>query len=191
MYRSTAVRALRGVSAMVTDLCDHIVDIVANSLRAKAKHIGVFVSEDHGRNRLTITIRDDGNGMEEETVRGVVDPFFSTKPGKTVGLGVPLFKGTAEICNGEFVIKSIPEKGTEVSASFQLDHPDLPPLGDLKNTILVLVVSNPETDFIFRYTAGERDFSLDTKEMRDSLGSVPLNHPEVVTFLRGYLEQNL
>jgi hypothetical protein len=191
MHRCRAPRALRGVSGMVTDLCDHIVDIVANSLRAEAKHIGIFITEDFDRNRLNILIRDDGNGMDERTVRGVADPFFSTKMGKKIGLGVPLLKGTAEICNGEFDIKSFRGQGTEVSASFQLDHPDLPPLGNLKDTILVLLVSNPETDFAFRYSAGKKNFALDTKEMREPLGSVPLNHPKVIAFLRSYLEENL
>lgn len=176
---------------MVTDLCDHIVDIVTNSLRAEAKNIGIFITEDFDSNRLNILIRDDGNGMDERMLRGVVDPFFSTKTGKKVGLGVPLLKGTAEICNGEFDIKSIREKGTEVSASFQLDHPDLPPLGNLKDTILVLLVSNPETDFTFRYSAGKKDFALDTRQMREPLGSVPRNHPKVIAFLRSYLEENL
>jgi hypothetical protein len=191
MHRCRALRVHRGVSGMVTDLCDHIVDIVTNSLRAEAKNIGIFITEDFDRNRLNILIRDDGNGMDEQMVRGVADPFFSTKMGKKVGLGVPLLKGTAEICNGEFDIKSIWGKGTEVSASFQLDHPDLPPLGNLKDTILVLLVGNPETDFTFRYSAGKKDFALDTKEMREPLGTVPLNHPKVIAFLRSYLEDNL
>jgi hypothetical protein len=186
-----ALRVHQGVSDMVTDLCDHIVDIVANSLRAEAKNIGIFITEDFDGNRLNILIRDDGNGMDEKTVRGVVDPFFSTKMGSKVGLGVPLLKGTAEICNGEFDIKSFRGQGTEVSASFQLDHPDLPPLGNLKDTVLVLLVSNPEIDFIFRYSDGKKAFTLDTRQMREPLGSVPLNHPKVITFLRSYLEENL
>jgi hypothetical protein len=176
---------------MVTDLCDHIMDIVTNSLRAEARSIGIFIAEDFDGNRLNILIRDDGNGMDERMVKGVVDPFFSTKMGMKVGLGVPLLKGTAETCNGEFNIKSIRGKGTEVSASFQLDHPDLPPLGNLKDTILVLLVGNPDTDFTFRYSNGKNDFALDTKEMRERLGSVPLNHPEVVAFLSSYLAENL
>lgn len=176
---------------MVTDLCDHIVDIVANALRADARNIYVSVTEEAERNLLTIIIRDDGKGMDEGTMAGVIDPFYSTKAGHTVGLGVPLLKGTAETCNGTFDIQSIPGKGTEVCASFQLDHPDLPPLGSLKDAILVLLVSSPETDFVFLYTSGQKEFSLDTKTMREPLGAVQLNHPKVITFLSTYLETNL
>jgi len=176
---------------MVTDLCDHIVDIVANSLRAGARNIYVSISEDAERNLLTILIRDDGKGMDERTISGVIDPFYSTKAGHAVGLGVPLLKGTAETCNGAFDIQSIPGRGTEVRAAFQLDHPDLPPLGSLKDAILILLVSSPETDFVFLYTSGQKEFSLDTKTMREPLGTVPLNHPEVITFLTTYLEANL
>ena len=81
MHRCRALRAHRGISGMVTDLCDHIVDIVTNSLRAEAKNIGIFITEDFDRNRLNILIRDDGSGMDERMVKGVVDPFFSTKTG--------------------------------------------------------------------------------------------------------------
>ncbi len=176
---------------MVNDLCDHIVDIVANSLRAGARNIYVYITEDAHRNLLTIIIRDDGKGMDEQTMAGASDPFYSTKEGHAVGLGVPLLKGTAETCNGALEIQSTPGKGTEVHASFQLDHPDLPPLGNLKDAILELLVSSPETDFTFRYTTGTKDFSLDTKTMREPLGAVPLNHPKVITFLSTYLDENL
>ena len=176
---------------MVTDLCDHIVDIVANSLRAGARNIYVSISEDAKTNLLTILIRDDGKGMDERTISGVIDPFYSTKAGHAVGLGVPLLRGTAETCNGAFDIQSVPGRGTEVHASFQLDHPDLPPLGSLKDAILILLVSSPETDFVFHYSTAKKDFLLDTKTMREPLGGVPLNHPEVVTFLMSYLDTNL
>lgn len=176
---------------MVNDLCDHIVDIVANSLRADAKNIYVSIREDAEKNLLTIIIRDDGKGMDEQTMAGVIDPFYSTKAGHAVGLGVPLLKGTAETCNGAFNVQSIPGKGTEVCASFQLDHPDLPPLGSLKDAFLILLVSSPDADFTFHYSSRDKDFLLDTKTMREPLGAVPLNHPKVITFLSTYLETNL
>jgi signal transduction histidine kinase len=176
---------------MMEELCAHIMDLVTNSLRAKAQNILVSVELSPATRHLTLIIKDDGMGMDEETRRKVLDPFFSTKAGRKVGLGVPLLKGTAETTGGSFSLASEPGKGTEICALLDADHPDLPPLGNLKDTILVLVVGNPDVNFTFRYTDSHKDFLLDTKEVRDLLEGVPLNHPEVINFLRKYLDEHL
>ena len=176
---------------MVNEICVHIMDIVANSLAAEAKNICIFITQDDKKNFLSMKIVDDGKGMSEEMAKKVVDPFFSTKIGKKTGLGVPLLKGTAEHCGGNFYLKSKVRKGTEIYSSFILNHPDLPLLGNIKETILVSVISNPEIDFNFHYTINGNRFTLNTKEIKAQLGDVPINNPEVIKFLRKYLDENL
>ena len=174
------------------EICAHIMDIAANSLAAKSKHIMISIEKDRSKNLLSIRFKDDGKGMDEEMVKRVTDPFFSTKKGKKVGLGIPLLKGTAETCGGQFDLNSKLGEGVEISASFQLDHPDLPPLGNLRDTIMVLVVGNPDVDFSFTYRGDGEQFSLYTKEMREIIGDgIPLNHPEVVKFLSNFLDEKL
>jgi hypothetical protein len=175
---------------MLEELSDHIMDVAMNSVRAGARHVSVSVQSDAAKDRLTIAISDDGVGMAEDTLKNVVDPFYSTKVGKKVGLGIPLLKGAAEMCDGKFNIQSTPGKGTEIEATFVLHHPDLPPLGDVKETMFLLSVSNPEIRFCFRYDVNGKEFLLDTGEVRDILGGVPLNHPEVVAYLRRYVAGN-
>jgi anti-sigma regulatory factor (Ser/Thr protein kinase) len=176
---------------MMDELASHIMDIVANSLSAQAKNINVFIEADQERSRLTLRVKDDGVGMDEEMAEKVQSPFFSTKTGRKVGLGIPLLKGTAETTGGAFSLTSQPGKGTEIEATFDTRHPDLPPLGNLKDTILVLTVGNPEVDFTFTYRWDGKDFVLDTKEVKDLLEGVPINHPEVINFLRVYLDEHL
>lgn len=173
---------------MLEELSDHIMDIAMNSVRAGARHVSVSVQSDVARDRLTIAISDDGAGMSEDTLKAVVDPFYSTKAGKKVGLGIPLLKGAAEMCDGTFQVRSTLGRGTEIEATFVLHHPDLPPLGDVKETMFLLSVSNPEIRFSFRCDVDGKEFLLDTGEMRDVLGGVPINHPEVVAYLRRYVE---
>lgn len=173
------------------EICAHILDITANAVTAGAGHVAVTIEEDRNNNLLSVTFKDDGRGMDEEMVKKVVDPFFSTKKGKKVGLGIPLLKGTAETCGGKFRLASRPGQGVDISASFQLDHPDLPPLGNLKDTILVLVIGNPDVDFSFSYTVDGRTFSLYTRQIREMIGSVPINHPDIVKFLTEYLDEKL
>ena len=176
---------------MMAEICDHIMDIAINSITAEAKKIDIFIVQDKKQDLLTVRVVDNGKGMTEEISEKVQDPFFSTKTSRKIGLGIPLFKGTAEHCGGDFYLKSKLGEGTEIFASFALSHPDLPPLGNLKDTILVLIISNPEVNFSFSYTINGKNFTLNTKEIKAQLGDVPISHPEVIKFIGQYLDENL
>ncbi|MDR2017276.1 MAG: ATP-binding protein [Syntrophobacterales bacterium] len=176
---------------MMEEICAHIMDIAANAVTAGATHVAIAISKDRKNNLLSIAFKDDGRGMNEEMVKKVIDPFFSTKKGKKVGLGIPLLKGTAETCGGKFSLTSKSGEGVDISVSFQLDHPDLPPLGNLKETILVLIMGNQEVDFSFFYSVDGQTFSLHTREIRELIGAVPINHPEIVKFLTEFLDEKL
>ena len=176
---------------MMDEIASHIIDIVANSVTAKATYIIVEITSNTNKDLLSLYIKDDGLGMDEEMAYKVQDPFFSTKIGKKVGLGIPLLKGTAETTGGIFRLSSVIGKGTEIFASFDLTHPDLPPLGNIRDTMLVLVIGNPDTDFRFQIKSDSKEFVLDTKEIKYLLDGVPINHPDVITFLSKYLDENM
>jgi PAS domain S-box-containing protein len=63
-----------------------------------------------------LTVIDHGMGMDAETVRHAVEPFFSTKGvGKGTGLGLSMVHGLAEQSGGRFVLRSTPGRGTRAS----------------------------------------------------------------------------
>jgi hypothetical protein len=176
---------------MMEEICSHILDIVTNSIRAKAKLINVSISEDYEKRLLSLSVKDDGIGMDREMAEKVQDPFFSTKKGRKVGLGIPLLKGTAETTGGSFTLNTEVGQGVEIHAVFSLDHPDLPPIGKLKDTILVLIAGNPDIDFVFKCKTDGKEFLLETASMKSILGDVPMNSPDVVNFLINYLDEYL
>ncbi len=88
-------------------------------------------------------------------------------------------------------LESTPGEGTTIRATFALDHPDLPPMGNMKETILLLCVSNPEVRFVFRYRPDGEEFAFDTNEIHEVLDGVPINHPQVIGFLQRYLDERL
>lgn len=176
---------------MMEDISSHIMDIVMNSVTAEAKHISVIIEKDPRTSILGLTIADDGVGMDGETAQKVQDPFFSTKTGRKVGLGIPLLKGTAETTGGSFELTSAKGAGTTIRATFDSRHPDLPPMGNVRDTFFVLIVSHPDVDFNFHYFVDGKDFTLDTGELKRELDGVPLNHPEVIGFLSKYLDEHL
>ncbi len=176
---------------MMEDISSHIMDIVMNSVTAGAQHISIGIRKDPATSMLSLKIADDGKGMDAEMAKKVQDPFFSTKTGRKVGLGIPLLKGTAETTGGSFELKSKKGAGTSITAIFDSRHPDLPPLGNIRDTFFVLIVSHPSIDFKLRYSVDGKDFFLDTSEWKKELGDVPLNHPEVIGFLSNYLDEHL
>jgi signal transduction histidine kinase len=139
------------------DLSLHILDIAENAIRAGGKKIMIELLEDQSKDKLTLTIQDDGKGMDEETVNRALDPFFTTKDSKEVGLGLALLSQAAQQAAGELKIDSRKGTGTKVTAVFQLSHPDMKPVGDVLETIAVLVSANPLTQFIYDYK--KRDYS--------------------------------
>lgn len=178
------------------ELSLNVMDIAQNSISAGASLITVAVEEDIAGDTLAITISDNGRGMTPEQVEHVTDPFFTTRTTRSVGLGVPLFKMEAEMTGGSFSIQSTVGVGTTTSAVFKPSSVDMIPLGDINGTVAMLVLMNPELDFIFsrkkRLKNGEeREFDLKTQELRQVLGEeVPLNAPDVSQWIKEYLEEN-
>lgn len=168
----------------------NILDVTENSIRANATHISVEVLIQTKADTLTVVIEDDGCGMNEEQVQRVVDPFFTTRDTRKVGLGIPFFKQAAESTGGSFVITSKIGSGTKVTAVFRLSHIDRMPLGDINTTIHTLVVFHETIDFHYRYAYDDRAFELNTKDMKEILDGVSFKDAEVSKFMKEYLNTN-
>ena len=80
---------------------------------------------------------------------------------------------------GAFNIESELGKGTKVTAVFGLSHLDRPVMGDLVGTLLLLICSSDETDYVFKHQTPSREFALDTRKIKQTIENVPLNHPEI------------
>ena len=171
------------------ELSLNILDITENSVKAGATLTEISITE--SGNKLTISIKDDGCGMSEDIVRSVVDPFYTTRTTRKVGMGVPLFKMAAEQTGGklEIISDTGEDHGTTVTAYFYKDHLDFTPLGDVISTVTTLIQGHPDTDFLFTHLIDDREIRLDTRELRAVLEGVPLNTYDVLEWIRGYLEE--
>ena len=148
------------------DLSLHILDIVENSIAAGAKKIEIKIIEDTKEDLLTIEIIDDGKGMDEKALKNVLDPFFTTRNTRKVGLGLPLLAQSAEESGGSIKIESKPGQGTKVKATFGYSHIDRKPLGDIYESLKVLIVANPDINFIYEYQKDDVSYHLDTKGIK-------------------------
>ncbi|MHB1355152.1 MAG: ATP-binding protein [Anaerolineae bacterium] len=171
------------------ELSLHILDILQNSIEAGARHLELEISESTSANRLVIRITDDGRGMDRQTVERVLDPFFTTRTTRQVGLGIPLFRAATLLCHGDLTITSAPGIGTRVNAEFQLDHLDRAPLGDMASTLLCVILTNQTCELRYSHRVDERCFEFDTTEMRQILGEIPFTEPQIRQWLVEFLQQ--
>ena len=151
------------------DLSLHLLDVMENSLRAKATVISVTIAADDAKDLLTITVEDNGTGM---TVPADVatDPFYTTKAGKRTGLGLALLKGAAERAGGGLVLGRSPLGGARVEATMALSHVDRLPMGDLAATVASVIVTNPDLDLRVRFRARHSD---ETVRSADAAAELP------------------
>ena len=172
---------------MLPEISLHILDIAQNSIRAGASLIRIDVREEEGL--LSVEIRDDGCGMTPELCARAADPFVTTRTERRVGLGLALYRLAAEITGGSFALESEPGAGTAVTAVFCTESVDCMPLGDLDGTMYALITLNPDRDFRFSRTRGEKTAELDTRAFRAELGDMGLDEPEVRAYIREYLTE--
>ncbi len=158
-------------------------DVAENGLDAGADLVRISVREDREADRLEITIADNGRGIPKEKISQVLDPFYTTRTARRVGLGLSLFREASRRCEGAFRVQSEEGEGTEVTASFRLGHIDLPPLGDVAGTLAALIAGNGRADFVYTHETDGRRFELDTRAIRRELEDVPLHHPEVIRYV--------
>ncbi len=173
------------------ELSLHILDIVENSTGAGADTVMVTVEEDSERDCLRICVADNGRGMDATMVASVLDPFVTSRTTRKVGLGLPLMEMTTSMCGGHLKVESEPGAGTVVDASWQLSHLDRPPLGNIYFTLKTILVMNPDIHFTYCHRVDGNTFSLDSQEIKNALGDLPMTCPEVLEWLDGYLKDNL
>ncbi len=175
------------------ELSLNILDIAENSTKAKAELVEITIFDKN--DILTIRISDNGTGMTDETLLSVSNPFYTTRTTRKVGMGIPLFRLSAEQTGGNLQITSkhfeeYPDShGTTVTATFNKNHIDCAPLGDIVSSVTTLIQGHPEVDFLFNHYLDGECISLDTREIRAVLDGVPLDTFEVLIWIKENLEE--
>jgi anti-sigma regulatory factor (Ser/Thr protein kinase) len=180
------------------ELALHVLDILRNAVEAGATQVELTIVEDEPADRLALTVTDNGRGMDDETIRRALNPFYTTRRTRHVGLGLPLLVAAAETAGGGLTIRSRAGEGTTVETTFRLSHPDRQPLGDMAATLLAFLLADTAPDL--RYThrlnrqggavpPAEREFAFDAAAVRAELDGLPLNHPIVARWLAEYLAE--
>lgn len=173
------------------ELAEHILDIAFNSLEAGARRLRIEVTEESAADRIAIRVIDDGRGMDPEEARRATDPFYTTRPTRRVGLGLPMLAQAARACEGDLVVHSRSGEGTTITAWLRASHVDRQPMGDMAATLVTLIAAAPEIDLEYQHEVDGRRFSFSAARARELAGETSLAHPAVARWLREYLDEQL
>ncbi len=164
----------------------HIMDIAQNSITAKATLIQISLNIT--KDEIIIEIEDNGCGMSEEMLKNVISPFVTTRTTRKVGMGISLFAQGAQDTGGKFSITSKLNEGTKLKAVYIKNSIDRPPIGDFTGTMHSLIICNPEIDFIVKII-NEEENVMDTREVKEILGDVAIDTPDVSLWIKENLEE--
>jgi len=173
------------------ELSMNILDIVENSTRAGARLVTVSITEDREEDTLRIEIADNGEGMEPDIIKKALDPFYTSKKARRVGLGLPMLSHAAKRAGGTFKIESKKGKGTRVTADFKYSHIDRQPLGDIPGTMATMIAGNPNVDFVYTHMNVGKRYTLDTRVIKQELEDVSIYHPKVLRFIQENIRDGL
>ena len=176
----------------MVDLSLHILDVATNAFRAKATLVKIIIEEKE--EFIQVSIEDDGCGMSDEVLQQVTNPFFTSRTTRKVGLGIPLFKQTCEQTGGYFNIVSQVGVGTCVTACMYTNSIDAIPLGDIGESIFVLVINPYDIDIWVKMTFKDPqkdEFLIDTREFKKILDGISLKEPSIMVWIKEYIQSGL
>lgn len=167
----------------------HIMDIIENSINAKATLISLEVIEDIKNDLLKIIIKDNGIGIKKENIEKVKDPFVTSRTTRKIGLGIPLFEAACLRCDGSLNIYSNEGEGTEVQATMKYSHIDRAPLGRLEDTIISILL-HPNIDIVYKHKVDDKIFCFDSREIKNVVGE-DLTIPDILQWIKQYIKEGI
>jgi len=97
-----------------------LINLIKNATQAFDEQTNklVEVNAHHSdKGRPLITVKDNGNGIDEEALQKIFIPFFTTKKSGS-GIGLSLSKQIMRQHQGVLAVKSIVDEGTEFELRF-------------------------------------------------------------------------
>jgi len=173
------------------ELSMHILDITMNSIKADASLVEIKIEDSKKNNSLTIAISDNGNGMSEEVINKVTNPFYTSRTTRKVGLGIPMLKEACERCSGYLKIESKVGLGTTVFCSFERDNIDRAPLGNMGETIMTIINSADNLELLYIHKTDYGGFTFDTREVKEMLDGMDINDINILLWIKEYINENV
>jgi len=128
-----------------TRLGQVLVNLLVNAAQAfrdgaPTTHAIEVRAEDLGDD-VSVTVTDNGPGMSEHVASMVFEPFFSTKEGEGMGIGLAICHGLVQAAGGELTVASELGAGSTFTVRLAKDvpaHDEVPPVEDRRLRVLIV-----------------------------------------------------
>jgi CheY-like chemotaxis protein len=110
--------ALPPIMGVESEIREALTNLVFNAIDALPGGGAIVVRTAAQDGASRIEVADNGAGMDAETRRRCLEPFFTTKGERGTGLGLAMVYGVVQRHGGESEIISAPGKGTTVALLF-------------------------------------------------------------------------
>src|SRR6185312_7561477 len=116
--RLDLTHGLGPASGIESEMREALTNLVFNAVDAMPDGGTLTVRTSALAAHIEIAVTDTGMGMDEETRRRCLEPFFTTKGDRGTGLGLAMVYGVVRRHSGEIEIESTPGVGTTVRLRF-------------------------------------------------------------------------
>ncbi|HEV8481828.1 MAG TPA: ATP-binding protein, partial [Candidatus Eisenbacteria bacterium] len=106
------------IEGRASELREVFTNLLLNAVDALPRGGHIVVRGHAAGESVTISVEDDGLGMDDATRSRVFDPFFTTKGDKGTGLGLTMVYGIVARHRGRITVDSAPERGTRIRMVF-------------------------------------------------------------------------
>jgi PAS domain S-box-containing protein len=113
--RLAAVAAVEGNRPSLVHV---VVNLVTNAAQAVREGGAVTIALEPVDGHVRLVVSDDGPGMPPDVAARAFEPFFTTRPGVGIGLGLPIVQGIVARHGGRVDIETAPGEGTKVFVTF-------------------------------------------------------------------------
>ena len=152
------------------ELSLHALDLIENCIRAGATEVEVEITEEPADDTLSLVIEDNGPGLPDGFDEAAI-PFYTTKSGKKVGLGLSLFRAAAGDAGGSMTLSRSRLGGLKVSGTMKTSHVDRKPMGDMAGTLWAVACTRPDLGLRFIARSGAKKRSASLAETRGEPGA--------------------
>jgi len=109
------INSVPAVLGCEPDLRQGLTNMILNSIDAMPNGGRITIKCSVNGSWVAIEVSDSGTGMDDETRRQCMEPFYTTKGKAGTGLGLSIVFGIVQRHRGRMDIKSVPDEGTQIT----------------------------------------------------------------------------
>lgn len=166
------------------DLAEVSLELLINACEAHATEISfdLFLDPIH-----SLIITDNGNGISKEDLKEITSPFKTSRTTRKLGFGLAFFAQAIQQASGEIDIQSEVNIGTIIKAKWDSQHIDALAIGNLGESIALVLQRNPDVDFTFTLHKLSSIQTFRSREVKEAIHPLSINEIEILKWIEEHI----